>query len=168
MRTEPRSRGPQLGSERGVTLIELTLAIVVIGIALAGTLLVMRSTTSHSADPMILHQGIAIAEAYVEEIFLKPFYDPDLGAGGGTCPAAEASRDLYDNVCDYNGLNDVGAEDQDGNVIAGLERYTVDVTVDTTSTLNTLAGSTIVIRIDVQVTHPDTEDFTLSAYRTNY
>jgi MSHA pilin protein MshD len=152
----------------GVTLVELTIAIVVIGIALAGTLLVMRQTTGASADPMVLHQGIAVAEAYLEEISLKPFYDPNLGAGGGTCPAAEATRDLYDNVCDYNGLNDVGAEDQDANPIAGLERYTVDVTVDTTSTLNALTGATTVVRIDVQVSHPDMENFTLSAYRANY
>ena len=156
------------GHPAGVTLVELIIAIVVIGVALSGTLLVMRQTIRASADPMVLHQAIAVAEAYLEEISLKPFYDPDLGAGGGTCPAAEATRNLYDNVCDYNALNDVGAEDQDASAIAGLERYTVDVTVDTTSTLNALAGATIVIRIDVQVTHPDMDNFMLSAYRANY
>ena len=156
------------GHPAGVTLVELIVAIVIIGVALSGTLLVMRQTIRASADPMVLHQAIAVAEAYLEEIALKPFYDPDLGAGGGTCPAAEATRNLYDNVCDYNGLNDVGAEDQDGTAIAGLERYTVDVTVDTTSTLNALTGSTVVVRIDVQVTHPNMEDFMLSAYRANY
>ncbi len=56
MRTECGSSGPSPESERGVTLVELTIAIVVIGIALAGTLLVMRNTSSHSADPMVLHQ----------------------------------------------------------------------------------------------------------------
>ncbi len=152
----------------GVTLVELVIAMVIIGVALSGTLLLMQRTTGASADPMVLHQGIAVADAYLEEISLKPFYDPDLGAGGGTCPAAEATRDLYDNVCDYNGLSDVGAEDQDANPITGLERYNVNVTVDTTSTLNALAGSTIVIRIDVLVTHPNMENFTLSAYRANY
>ena len=156
------------GHPAGVTLVELVIAIVIIGVALSGTLLVMRQTIGGSADPMVLHQGIAIAEAYLEEISLKPFYDPNLGAGGGTCPVADATRDLYDNVCDYNGLNDLGARDQDGNAIAGPTRYTVAVTVDTTSTLNALGGATIVIRTDVQVTHPDMENFMLSAYRANY
>jgi MSHA pilin protein MshD len=128
----------------------------------------MNQTTRHSADPMIAEQAVAIAEAYLEEILLKSYYDPDTGAGGGICPAAEASRDLYDNICDYNGLNDSGAKDQDGNAITDLEKYNVAVTVDTTATLNALSGSTDVVRIDVEVTNSNFVDITMTGYRTNY
>jgi MSHA pilin protein MshD len=152
----------------GLTLIEMTLAITVIGISLAGTLLVMNQTTRHSADPMIAEQAVAIAEAYLEEILLKSYYDPDTGAGGGICPAAEGSRDLYDNICDYNGLSDSGAKDQDGSAISDLEDYNVLVTVDTTATLNGLSSSTDVVRIDVQVTNSPIVDVTMTGYRTNY
>ena len=113
-------------------------------------------------------KALAIADAYLEEILLRAFYDPDLGAGGGSCPAAEASRPLFDNVCDYNGLDDLGARDQDGNAIAGLGAYRVRVSVDTTSTLNTLSGSSNVLRTDVRVTHPNQIDLSLSGYRARF
>jgi MSHA pilin protein MshD len=152
----------------GATLIELVISIVIISIAILGTLEVMRTTTLGSADPMLLKQATAIAEAYLEEILLKPFYDPDSGAGGGVCPTAEASRDLYDNVCDYNGLDDAGAVDQNGSAVAGLGTYRVRVSVDSAATLGALSGPADVMRADVRVTHSDRVDSTLSGYRTRY
>src|SRR5690606_35269826 len=58
---------------RGFTLVELIMGIVVVSVAVGGVLLAMRTTVSKSADPMIAHQGIAIAEAYLEEILTKNF-----------------------------------------------------------------------------------------------
>lgn len=108
-----------------------------------------------------------IAEAYMEEIILQSFIDPDLDPiAGAVCPAAEASRDLYDNICDYDALNDVGARDQNGTSMMGLEAYTIDVDVVTTATLNTLSGSNQVLRIDVQISHPSLASFSISTYRT--
>jgi MSHA pilin protein MshD len=152
----------------GVTLIELTVSIMVIAIAVSGTLLLVSTATRHSADPMVERQALAIADAYLEEILLRAFYDPDLGVGGGSCPAAEASRPLFDNVCDYDGLDDSGARDQDGNAIAGLGAYRVRVNVDTTATLNTLSGASDVLRTDVRVTHPNQIDLSLSGYRARF
>lgn len=163
-----RSDGRGIRDESGLTLIELVISIVVISIALLGTLEVMRRTTLGSADPMLLHQGVAVAESYLEEILLNAFYDPDLGAGGGVCPAPEASRPLFDNVCDYNGLDDAGAADQDGLAIAGLALYRIRVSVDTAATLGGLTGPTRVVRADVRVTHPNGVDFMLSGYRTEF
>jgi MSHA pilin protein MshD len=154
--------------QAGLTLVELTVSIAVIGIALSGTLLAMSRMSRNSADPMIVNQATAVSEAYLEEILLRPFYDPDLGAGGGTCPAKEATRDLYDNVCDYNGLDDSGARDQEGNAVAGLESYRVRVTVDSAATINGLTGAAEVVRVDVRVTNGSFVDLTLSGYRTRY
>jgi len=149
----------------GLTLVEMTISIAVIGIALAGSLLAVDAVTVRSADPMLLHQASAVAEAYVEEILLKPYLDPDTTT---VCPAPEASRDLFDNVCDYAGLDDAGALDQLGAPVAGLGDYRVRVTVDPAATLNGLTGSAEVLRVDVRVTHPARVDLTLSGYRTNY
>ena len=63
--------------ERGATLIELVISIVVIAIAASAVLGVLSSTVGRSADAMVLSQGVAIAEAYLEEISLKPYDDPD-------------------------------------------------------------------------------------------
>ncbi len=157
-------RDPQRRS-RGVTLPELVISMVVVSVALSGTLSVMNFTTVHSADPMLEAQGLSVAEAYLEEILLRSFADPDTAA---VCGAAEASRSLYDDVCDYAGLVDVGAVDQDGNAVAGLEAYTVAVTVDTTANLNGVTGSANVLRVDVNVTHPTGLDLRISGYRTAY
>jgi prepilin-type N-terminal cleavage/methylation domain-containing protein len=62
---------------RGVTLVELIVAIAIIGTGVAGILAVMEATTRRSADPMILQQAQLIGESYLEEILQKKFYDPD-------------------------------------------------------------------------------------------
>lgn len=145
--------------QSGFTLIELVVSIVIIGIAVAAVLLPMNLTTSRSADPMIQHQAVAIAEAYMEEIMLRPFTDPD-GTDG------ETDRTLFDDVDDYDGLNDTGARDQSDRGIAGLESYTVTVAVVDTA-LNGIAD-TDCKKVTVTVGHPSGINMTLSSYRTNY
>ena len=151
--------------QAGTTLIELVVSLVVVSVALVGTLQVVTYVTRSSADPVLLHQAAAIADSHLEEILLRDFYDPDLGAGGGVCPSAEASRDLYDNVCDYDGLDDSGPRDQSGSAVAGLSGYRVRVDVDTTANLGALSGTGTVVRVDVRVTHTTAVDLTLSGYR---
>ena len=152
-----------------MTLIELAISIAVIAIAVGGTLLVISKTVRASADPMVQRQASAIAESYLEEILAKPYYDPTLGAGGGACPAAGGTRPTWDNVCDYNGLDDAGARDQFGAAVTGLSAYRVRVTVDsTTATLGALVGAANVMRVDVRVTHSLPVDLLLSGYRGNY
>lgn len=160
----PRS-GNRARAQGGLTLVELVISIAVAGIAFTGALLAVNLTTVRSADPMIQHQASAIGEAYVEEIVLKEYLDPESGT---VCPSPEATRDLYDNVCDYQGLDDSGARDQFGTPIAGLGGYRVRVNVDTAATLNGLTGSAEVMRVDVRVTHGTGVDLTLSSYQTNY
>lgn len=148
--------------------MELVVTVVVIGIALLGSLQALRATLAGSADPMLLHQATAVAEGYLEEILLKAFYDPDLGAGGGVCPVPEASRPLYDNVCDYQGLDDAGPRDQTGAPMAGLGAYRVRASVASAASLGALTGADRVVRVDVRVTHVSAVDVTLSGYRTAY
>lgn len=160
----------RLRDTSGVTLVELVLSIVIISVTVTGTFLAINRTVRSSADPMIVKQALAIGEAYLEEILLKDYYDPDLGAGGGICPLVEpAGRPEYDNVCDYDTLDDSGAEDHDGNAITGLESYRVRVAVETAAAnLGALTGDTEVVRVDVRVTHGSVVDLTLSGYRTNF
>lgn len=63
----------RLPLQKGVTLIELIISIVIISIALSGILTVMNLTVNHSADPIIYQQTLAIAEACLEDITLKPY-----------------------------------------------------------------------------------------------
>src|SRR2546423_6677522 len=91
-------RGARRRGQAGISLIDIIAAILVIGIAVAAVVSVFTVTVQHSADPMMRRQAQLIAEAYLEEILLQKFYDPDTD---NVCPAPEASRNLYDNVCDY-------------------------------------------------------------------
>ena len=120
--------------QRGVSLIELIMFIVIISIALAGILLVMNKTTGHSADSLERKQALAIAESLLEEVELMPFTycDPndanaasavstasctggaaasqDKGGAALTTPtpATEtrySTTDPFDNVADYGGFS---------------------------------------------------------------
>jgi MSHA pilin protein MshD len=167
--------------QRGVTLVELILSIVIIGVGLAGIVMVISRNVLSSADPMIQDQTVAIAEAYLEEILAKDFCDPNNAvacspgnapgsANCNVCPAREASRDLYDNVCDYNILPDTVVRDQTGTAIASLSTYTAQVGVTANgAALNGLAGASCqVLRVDVTVTGPGGTTYTLTDYRANY
>jgi MSHA pilin protein MshD len=68
--------------QRGVTLIELVIFIVVVSIAVVGLLQIFTRTTASSADPQLRKQALAIAEAMLDEIegarftFCDPIKDP--------------------------------------------------------------------------------------------
>ena len=59
--------------QSGITLIELIISMVIISISLTGIFTVMNLTVSHSADPVIYHQAISLAEACLEEVLLEPY-----------------------------------------------------------------------------------------------
>ena len=144
--------------ERGVTLIELIVSIVIIAIAASAVLGVLSRTVGRSADAMVMSQAVSIAEAYLEEITLKPFADPD-------STDTEVNRVDFDDVADYNGLVDIGARDQFGTPIAALSQYTVAVSVAASTALASVPGVDAQ-RIDVSVTYPPNVSVALSGYRT--
>lgn len=65
--------------QRGLTMVELIIFIVVVSVGIAGIMSVFNLTVRHSADPMIRKQAIAIAEALMEEVALQPFTYCDPG-----------------------------------------------------------------------------------------
>lgn len=146
--------------QAGVTIVELLLSIVIVATAASAVLGVLSMTSDHSADPMIRHQAASIAEAYLEEILLKSFDDPD-GVDG------EALRADFDDVDDYDGLADAGARDQFGNPIANLGDYFVSVAVSPSAALPS-APAADVLRIDISVAWQSGIDFTISGYRTRF
>lgn len=95
----------QLAIGFGFSLIETLVAIVVVGVALAGLASVFGLGFARGADPLRERQAVAIAEAYLEEILLKPYADPDSGA---VCASPEANRALFDDACDYDALANNG------------------------------------------------------------
>lgn len=181
--------------QRGVTLVELVITIVVASIIVVTLLVLTSQSTARSVDPMIQQQAGGIAQAYLEEIMQKGFCDPDFDADANPatpldCPAQcaasvcqpggcrhsgsgqEGSRELYDDICDYHGLSNSGAVDQTGTPVAGLNQYLIEVEVEdgAGATLNGLSASAgKAARVDITVSHPSmADDVRLSGFRTNY
>ena len=144
--------------QSGITLIELVISIVVVAIAVSAVLGVLSGNLQRSADAQVISPGVAIATAYMEEIALKPFDDPD-GIDG------EVGRTNFDDVDDYDGLNDAGAVDQFGNPLPDLAGYTVSVAVNSSAALPGVAAADA-LRIDVRVQFAPYIDYTLTGYRT--
>ena len=152
----------------GMTLVELIISIVIIGIAVAALYTAMASITGRSADPMLRQQALAIAEAYLEEISLQAF------PTSNNCPASAngAGRGSFDDVCDYNGLSYPGGQPLaprnafSTTPIAGLEGYRVQLQVAPFTVSGLSAADAL--RIQVTVTDPLGQDLALVGYRARY
>ena len=152
----------------GFTLVEMVIAIVIIGVGLAGVLTAFNTTVRSSADPLIHKQMLAVAEEMMEEVLLKPFtgdgvvpVNAQQACGGG------ASRVAFDEVPDYNNYSTTGICDVDGAAVVGLGGYNVTVAIDNAATLGAGALAVGATRVTVTVTH-GAETITLIGWRTNY
>jgi MSHA pilin protein MshD len=146
------------------TLIEIIVTILVVGVAATALLSVFSNMVRGSADPVIQQQATTIAEAYLEEIMLRAFEDPQGGETGND--EGEAGRADYDDVKDYRSLAAGPAADQFGNPVVALAAYTVTVSI----TNDALGGVPMAdsLRIDVNVNHSGIGDILLSGFRTRY
>ena len=126
-------------AQSGMTLVELVITIVIIGIASAALFSAMAAITGRSADPMLRQQSLALAEAYLEAINTRPYAELPSAAQGASAP-----------------------QDIDGNPI--LDDYRVAVAVDASAALTGVAAT----RIDVSVTDPQGQTLELSGWRTCY
>ena len=152
-------------SQRGATLVELIIFIVIVSVALAGILLVMNKVTGHSADTLVRKQALAVAESLLEEVELHDFSNP---SGGFTGAATQANRPLFDDVMDYNGFITTGIYPANGSATAipGLENYNVAVTV-ANSALGAIPAAGAVL-IAVTVIDPSNQTISMTGYRTAY
>lgn len=159
---------PHRGPQRGVNLIELIIAIVVISIATTGVLLVYATAVRYSADPMIQQQALAVAEAYLDEILARPVIDPDGAAAETGGAEAGETRATFDDMQDYDNLSDSPPQNQLGSADWNLDGqpdlpgYTVSVDVLPGQIVN---GVTMA-RVDVTVIFPPVVNFTLTGYRS--
>jgi len=163
----------------GVTLVELILFIVLIGIAFGALVLAMGQFTRSSADPLVRKQALAIAEALLDEVELMPFTfcDPDdpnastaASTAGCSSPGTEDTATLgpesgevrgdpvtpFDNPSDYNGSTITG-------MVSG---YSAQITV-TKAGLGGIANNEA-LRIQVTVSGPNSFSLSLDGYRTLY
>ncbi|MDP1734413.1 MAG: type II secretion system protein [Sulfuritalea sp.] len=170
--------------QHGVTLIELIVFIVIVGVALTGMLTVLNLTGRSGADPMIRKQMLAIAEGLMDEVAAQPFTwcDPNDPAAATAISAAvcatpevmgfEAGETRggavtpFDNVNDYNGLAGISTSITGTAMPAG---YTAAITVAPSALgpAASLVPAAASLLITVTVSF-NTENLTIEGYRTRY
>ena len=181
--------------QRGFTLIELVIFIIVVGVGLAGVLSVFNLTVFRSADPMVRKQMLSIAEALLEEVAMQPFSycDPTdvnattatsavVGVGSIFCNSLaeglgveagetrSSSTNPFNNVSDYSGLATLNPVSD----ISGTHTYTgYSATITLTAeALNTIASTSTpatmeALRITVVVSH-GADSLRLDGYRARH
>lgn len=155
--------------QRGFTLIELIIFIVVVSVGMAGILSVMNTVVKSSADPMVRKQAMALAESILEEIMLKEYCDPNTATlappAAPGCPVSriaadqEALRTDYDDVDDYNGRTQAVFLD----LPISLSSYSVAITVGVPTAMSGVAMK----QVTVAVTGGG-NTVSLIGYRSNY
>jgi MSHA pilin protein MshD len=156
--------------QRGVSLVELIMFIVIISVALVGISLVMNQVTRHSADPLVHKQAMAIAESLLEEIQLQDFVSQDgtthncVTPNTSPCVTAADRSTAYHVVQDYNGFRMTGISDISGSAISGLGNYSAEVGI----VAEALGSASSAVRITITVTDPQANTIAIDGYRTSY
>ncbi len=143
---------------RGMSLIDMVLAIVILGLGLAGVMVSFNTAARSASDPVVYKQLLSVAELFVEEIALRPYTTQANSAAAG------CARNTFNDIGDYTGYATSGTICAiDGSAIASLDGYSVSVTVGA----GTLAGVAAARRIVVTVTR-GSDTISLSTWRTDY
>lgn len=142
-------------NSRGVTLIETVVSIVVLGVALPPLIALFHEIASHTPDDLHQRAALAYADGLMEEILSKEYEDPsEPRSSFGT---EEVLRSSYDDVDDYDGMNNSPPRHLDGSVLGDYGGFTRSVEVHNVTGANPdplapeVDGSTALKRIRVTV-----------------
>lgn len=169
--------------QRGTTLIELIIFIVIVSIGVVGILTVLNVTVAHSADPIVQKQAQAIAEGVLEEVQLGLFAycdgaDPQVyyanvvanctgGVADSYGPEAGEIRP-YNTVKDYasavNTPTNIAATDLSSSGIVFPTGYTATVELRQTLPLVGVVAADV-LQIIVRASGPGTVTATAEGFR---
>ena len=140
-----------MSKQAGITLVELVMTIVILGIAVLSMSNMLAGGLGRSADTTLQVRTVALAQTYLDEILGKRFDENSRNSGIPPCRAsapppqqctAEVSfgadggetRASYDDVDDYHGLDEGDGQvnplqDAFGNTRTGYDNFRVQVDV---------------------------------------
>jgi MSHA pilin protein MshD len=169
--------------QRGTTLIELVMTIVIIGVAVAGVVGAFSLMAGRSADPLNQSRAIALSQLYMDEILAKQFAHKS-PLGGGTVNTSKAdcsnigvddigvddeSRSTFNDVDDYDVLDDYPPKNSEEDSLNGYSSFRVSISVQCAGNdIDALAQNHQTKRIDITITDPSGNDYLFSAYRGNF
>jgi MSHA pilin protein MshD len=118
------TRIPFMQAQRGFTLIELIVGIVIFSIAMVLVLSVLQPQVKKGIDPIWQVRAASLGQSLSNEIIAKSFdqFSNQVGGiercnesvpctnSGDLGPDSSENRDAFNDVDDYNGLNVSGAD----------------------------------------------------------
>lgn len=176
MRSNALSKGHIQARLLGFTLIELVIGMLVIGIAIVMLTSMLFPQADRAASTLHRVRSAELAHSVMNEIWGKR-YDQNTNANGGmpacgsplgsNCstslgPEFGESRNNFNDVDDYNGLNETATMLNSTQTYANAyPNYRLSVTVAYGAVSNTKL-------VTINVTTPDNEVITYNMVRSNY
>jgi MSHA pilin protein MshD len=131
--------------QRGLTLIEMVVTIVILAISLVAISSILSSGVGRSSDTTLELRSAALAQSYLDEILGKRFDENSHPRGIPPCrsnctligsfgPDGGETRAQFDDVDDYDGLDEgegqlTPLQDANGDTRTGYENFRVRVSV---------------------------------------
>jgi len=160
--------------QKGVTLIEMVITIVVLGIALSALISSLSSGISQSATPLWESRSLELTQAYLDEILAMKFDGTQPLGGGVVAGACSISSDgqtrvNYDDVDDYDGLNDSPPQLIETSLdMSSYTDFSVLVSVTCSGTELALSDDAYAKRIVVTVNVPGGQTRSVAVYKGNF
>jgi MSHA pilin protein MshD len=167
-------------------MIETVIFIIVLGVAVSSVAMLFSQNVMYSHEPLIRQKAVALLNAYMDEVVHKRWNENSPVGGGcvqtaGSCATGLAAvaigldagevagvRSNYDDIDDYNGLNDAPPEDANNVAMPGYAGFSVSVAVTQPASSWNSVPVADTRRIQVSVTSTAGETLELTAYRTNF
>lgn len=170
-------------NQRGFTLIELIVGIVVLTLSLSIMSTLIAPAEDKSADNILQIKASELAQSLMNDITSRAFDDnSDMSGGRVRCgePAGdndctttlgpetgEINRNLYDDVDDFNGFEEQ-VNSTDEPIDGGYAQFDIEVNVSYAGTELGLADNRLAKRITVTVTTPLGTAIEFTSYKANY
>lgn len=146
--------------QKGATLVELVMTIVIISVAIAGVVGAFSLIVGRSADPLNQVRAVALAQLYYDEI-VSIYYDPDTPLGGGIV-------DSSDVTCEQ-----LARDPDEISVPTRYQSFSVDpINIDCAGDEAAFQGLGLdrkdVKKITLTITDPSNQQYIFTFYRGNF
>ena len=163
--------------QAGVTLIELIITIVVLGIALSALVSALSQGIAQSSAPIWEGKALELQQAYLDEI-LGMNFDDTTPSGGGEVLAVNApctlsnegqTRAQFDDVDDYHNVIDAPPVLIESAIdMSEYAQYRASIVVACAGTELGLSENRLAKRIVVTITAPGGENRSVAVYKGNF
>lgn len=144
-------------SQKGTTLIELIILMVVLAVGLTGVLNVIMTVTNSKQEPLAQWQAIQAASTVVDVLLSKQFHS--------AADCADDNKNQKNYLCEYQGIEKQKLKEVFPEVAAQLGKtIPFDVSVDLKA-FNEEKLTRDVLAINVTISNPQVGDIRLSALK---